>query len=627
MIRTSSRPLAITVVALLIPLLLEGSAFVESPVADAAMRGEKERVRALVRAGADVNDAQGDGMTALHWAAQRGDDELARILLYAGAQVAQVTRLGDYTPLHLAAMAGQPAVVQILLDVGADLSAVTSTGGATALHLAAGADSVMSIRSLLKHGCDVNARESRWGQTPLMFAASRGRTAAVQALVEGGADLAAVTKVEDVVALAAEKRVASEVRNHVLSIFRGDEPEGTSWQPSPGEVQAAVRAAKTLLRAKVPEVSGRSSTGGTPLDQDLGTLSALSASDDRLVMASGVKLPVEAYDPAFPNLVGTHGGLTALLHAVREGHGDTALVLVQAGAEIDQTSNGDHTSPILMAVINGYFDLAMDLLVRGADPNVASDAGATPLFAAISTQWAPKARYPQQLAHQQQRTTYLDLMWALLKAGAEPNARLTKHLWYLEYTFSHLGIDTRGATPFWRAAHALDLEAMRMLVAYGGSPNIPTIRPPEPRQQDFRDGEQLEDLSGLLPVPSGGPGVWPVHAAAGHGYGIGYAGNSHRHVPDGWLAAMKYLVDELGGDVNARDHDGFTALHKAAARGDNTMILFLVKRGGSVTAVSRRGHTTADMANGPSQRTQPFPTTITLLESLGAKNNHNCVSC
>jgi hypothetical protein len=46
-----------------------------------------------------------------------------------------------------------------------------------------------------------------------------------------------------------------------------------------------------------------------------------------------------------------------------------------------------------------------------------------------------------------------------------------------------------------------------------------------------------------------------------------------------------------------------------------------------VTVVSRRGHTTADMANGPVQRITPFPETIALLESLGSKNNHNCVSC
>jgi hypothetical protein len=57
------------------------------------------------------------------------------------------------------------------------------------------------------------------------------------------------------------------------------------------------------------------------------------------------------------------------------------------------------------------------------------------------------------------------------------------------------------------------------------------------------------------------------------------------------------------------------------------MILYLVSKGADVMAVSRRGQTTVDMANGPVQRISPFPSTIALLESLGAKNNHRCVSC
>jgi ankyrin repeat protein len=93
------------------------------------------------------------------------------------------------------------------------------------------------------------------------------------------------------------------------------------------------------------------------------------------------------------------------------------------------------------------------------------------------------------------------------------------------------------------------------------------------------------------------------------------------------LAAVKYLVEEQGADVNAVDHDGMTALHHAAARGDNEMIQYLVSKGANVKAVDREGRTTVDMANGPVQRIQPFPDTIKLLESLGAVNNHKCVSC
>jgi len=93
------------------------------------------------------------------------------------------------------------------------------------------------------------------------------------------------------------------------------------------------------------------------------------------------------------------------------------------------------------------------------------------------------------------------------------------------------------------------------------------------------------------------------------------------------MAAAKYLVEEAGADLNAVDHDGNTALHHAAARGDNEMILYLVSKGADVKRVNRAGQTTVDMANGPVQRIEPFPETIALLEKLGAKNNHKCVSC
>src|SRR2546422_8678473 len=108
-----------------------------SPVADAAMRGDREAVRALLKQGADVSAPHGDGMTALHWAAERGDAAMAEVLVYAGANVAAVTRIGQYTPLHLASRAGSAPVVQALIKAGADVGAGTTTTAVTALPLAA----------------------------------------------------------------------------------------------------------------------------------------------------------------------------------------------------------------------------------------------------------------------------------------------------------------------------------------------------------------------------------------------------------------------------------------------------------------------------------------------------------
>ncbi len=214
-------------------------------------------------------------------------------------------------------------------------------------------------------------------------------------------------------------------------------------------------------------------------------------------------------------------------------------------------------------------------------------------------------------------------MKALLEAGADVNARLNRRLWYTTYNNDLLRIERTGATPFWRAAYATDVEAMRFLISHGADPDIPTVRAPSRSRLD----PDRQDPSGLPPVPVGGTAVYPIHAASGAGYGQGFAGNAHRHVEDGWLPAVRFLIEEIGMDVNMRDHNGYTSMHHAAARGDNEMILYLVEKGGDVTVISRRGQTTADMANGPVSRVSPIPETVALLESLGSDNNHNCVSC
>jgi uncharacterized protein len=281
-----------------------------------------------------------------------------------------------------------------------------------------------------------------------------------------------------------------------------------------------------------------------------------------------------------------------------------------------------------MAVVNGHFDIARFLLEKGADAAAANEAGVTPLYAAINLQWAPKSFYPQPRAYLQQQTGYLELMTLLLDKGADPNARVNRKTWFTQYNFDLLRVDDAGATPFWRAAYASDIEAMKLLVSRGADPYIPTMKPAAGgRQQQGGTRSSSEVANPLPPLSVGGPAIAALHAAAGVGFGEGFAGNAHRAAPTGMLAAVKYLVEELQVDVNAIDDDGNTAVHHAASRGDNEMILYLVSKGADVTRVNRAGQTTVDLANGPVQRTQPFPETIKLLEGLGAKNNNKCVSC
>jgi ankyrin repeat protein len=589
--------------ALALVLALGAAPPPDAPVADAAMRGDVDGVRALLRSGADVNAAQGDGMTALHWAAESGSEELAELLTYAGAHLESVTRIGSFTPLHVAGRSGSGPVVRILVARGADVRARTTTGE-TALHFAAASGSVPAVAALVEAGADVEAREKSAGQTPLMFAAAAGRVEAVGFLLEAGADPGVETRVVDYPSMAEQDRKASEERLERLEYLHGESRadyslvDGTSADEDEEDAEEADPAEEVAGTATAPSPGGAEERAGRkPLRYD--------------------------------ELVGRQGGHTALLYAVREGHAEVARSLLAAGADVDQVSVGDGTSPLLMATLNGHFDLALELLERGADPNLRSDPGATPLYAAVHMQWVPKSFYPQPRVQRRERTTYLELMEALLEAGADPDARLERHLWYTSFNHNVLGVDTWGATPFWRAAYGTDVDAMKLLVAYGADPTLPTFRPPgrESTGNGADDSPDVEDPSGLPPVPVGGPGVLPIHAASGVGYGLGLAGNAHRHAPDGWLPSVRYLVEELGADVNARDYNGFTPLHNAAARGDVDLILYLVEQGADVTVLTRKGQTTADMANGPVQRVTVFPEVVALLERLGSKNNHNCVSC
>lgn len=586
----------------------------ESPVADAVMRGDSSRVRLLIKQGLDVNAAQPDGMTALHWAAQRGDVSGAQMLVYAGARVDAVTRNGNYTPLHLAARNGRSAVVKALLAAGADVNAVTTTGAVSALHFASSNGDALTVAALLDKGAPVDVREGAWGQTPLMWAASANRLAALDLLIARGANLELASKIEDISAKEKAERAMLVQRGRRVAAMKAADAAPTAAAAAAPAVPTAPRVAV----AAAPAATAPATPAGAPgAKRDSATPPPQTGFNSR--------------GPTYGDLIGNKGGLTALLFAVRDGSDACVARLLAAGARINHVSEGDHTSPLLMATINGRFDMAKMLLEKGADAKLQSDAGATPLYATINVQWAAKSLYPQPTAQLQQTTSHLELMESLLKAGADVNVRLKKHLWFMSYNFDLLGVNTVGATAFWRAAYGTDVPAMKLLVKYGADITIPTIKPTGRLPGDDSGGDDAaaggKDPSGLPPVPDGGPGVYPIHAATGVGYGEGFAANAHRHAPDAWMSSAKYLIEELKVDVNMRDFNGYNALHHAAARGDNELIKYLASKGGDLMAVSRRGQTTADMANGPVQRIVPFLETVDLLVKMGAKNSNKCKSC
>lgn len=656
-------------------------------VANAAMADDTAGVRRLVASGANVNVAQGDGMTALHWAAEHGDVRMANALLKAHASVKAVTREGNYTPLHVASKNGNAAVVRALIKAGADVNAVTNSG-ATALHLAAGSGSADAVLALIEKGADVNAKESTHGQTPLIFAAEYDRADAIRVLLKHGADANARTTEENIVEQSARDQAAQKKRNEVLISFMP--------QARKDSVTAAIKAEAARLAANPGLAGGRGGArgGGGGGMRPVGPFTpeqvqaAIDSGRALAMSAAAAKGPVtEVVDTinggvaGYAASVGGMGGLSALHHAARQGNLAAVAALLDGGANINEPSLTDHTTPLLMATINGQLDVAMQLIARGADPNIESTAGATPLYTTINTQWAPRSRFPQPEAIQNVKAGYLDVMTALLKAHANPNVRIKTHLWYFAFNNcgnANCGLENlEGTTPFWRAAYATDVDAMKLLIAYGADPNIPSQRTavagrggrggrgggaggaaavpydPTARRTDVSAGPDGGAAPapaapaarggggrGVIPGPGLDPavdsaakaavpgiGVYPLHAASGVGFGNGFAGNSLHHAPDGWMPAVKYLVEVLHADVNIRDENGYTPLHNAAARGDNEMILYLVSKGADVKAVAKNGRTTVDMANSPVSRTRPFPETIALLEKLGAHNSHNCVSC
>src|SRR5262249_14371100 len=356
------------------------------------------------------------------------------------------------------------------------------------------------------------------------------------------------------------------------------------------------------------------------------------------------------------------GGLTPLMYAARQGNFEAVQSLVNNGANLNALS-GDKSTALLLATINGHFDIAKFLVDSGADVNLASMDGAMPLYAVVNTQWARKSFYPQPTT-KYEKTPYLELMKVMLEHGADPNVRLTKELWYSEFDFSLETATQIGTTAFWKCAEVGDIDGMRLLVTYRADPNIPSRDGVTPLLMASGAGTHgnddvmappgrlaavkylVEELHADVnaadvppPAPAPAAAAAPANTAASGARGApapaapAGAATAASPAPSAAAdstgspapqAAQQQQQQQQGG----RNRDGgLTALHNAAARGDNAMILYLVSKGARVDAVTKNGVTVADMANGPRQRIQPYAETVALLEMLGSKNSHKCVSC
>lgn len=286
-------------------------------------------------------------------------------------------------------------------------------------------------------------------------------------------------------------------------------------------------------------------------------------------------------------------GFTPLMFGVRKGDLESVRTLLAAGANPnEEVPDGSPLS--FVAIVNAHYELAAFLVERGADPNGVDKTGRTALHALIDARNTVGAQFQYTRAPTQ--TGNLDtagLIQALLANGANPNVRIQK----LDSPAPgrnvvdaiDAGLNLNGATPFFLAAQNVDAQAMHILVAGGADPRLPT-----------------NDNS------------TPLMAAAG----LGSRQRQGGPTPAGVLEAVRLAV-ELGGDVNATNVHGQTALHGAVYRGVDEVIQFLVDRGAKLDAKDKMGRTPIALAEGLDSRGRGSALreeTLALLRKSAAKD-------
>ncbi len=467
----------------------------------------------IVTAAAVSNATEPDGTTALHRAAYHGDVAATKALLKKGAKAAAVTDTG-MTPLELACEAGNAEIVRLLLRAGADANQ-TLRNGETPLMMAARTGSVPVLEVLLAHGAKIDEREKLRGTTALMWAAANSNPEAVRLLVTKGADLNARSAT---VAPGRRPYLAPPGRERIQEFI-----DGTGLRGAVVEQEAP----DTVKPGSEPTPEERAAAKHRFEAQQAAAKAALSKVPNTAKYA-------QRGDKQF-------GGLTPLLFAAREGDLESVKILLNAGADVNQTSEYGWTA-LLTATQNRFYQLGVYLIERGANPNLANEGGWNPLYIATDNRNIERGEYPTRKPDMD----HLDFIKRLLAAGANPNQRMRSST-ETRTVFTHQWLFEEGATPFLRAAQSGDVVLMKLLLERGADPSIATDH-----------------------------NVTPLMVASGIGW---VEGVTYEWSPQATYDAVK-LILELGANVNAQDTlDGRTALMGAAHKGRNDVVELLVKNG------------------------------------------------
>jgi ankyrin repeat protein len=449
------------------------------PLVDAAEHGDRVAVSRLLDAGAAVDTRAVDGTTPLHWAARADRLETVRLLLESGADANAADRYG-VTPLYLAAENGSTSVIAPLLDAGADVNAVAPIGE-TALMTAVRTGVVDAVALLLDRGASVDARDREFEQTALMLAVREAHPDVVALLLERGASVDAQTRVGP------EPKFVPPCKgtgcgSEGVGINRGGLPDRGRRGAAAGGMTSLHYAARDgrvkeaeLLLAAGADVELAEANGMRPL---LMALLNNQLAVARLLLEHGADVNADDFwgrTPLFAaveyrNLDMNNRDMDSpttnfvdrepLLAMIRE--------LVEHGADVNARTRevppsrrwlyslGDVSwvdftgqTPFLRAALSGDIATMRFLLEHGADPNLPTQAGTTPLMAASGVNWVVAQTYtesPQSL---------LDAIQLCLDHGADVNAANSMGLTAL------LGASNRGAN-----------DIIRLLVANGARVDV-----------------------------------------------------------------------------------------------------------------------------------------------------------
>jgi ankyrin repeat protein len=441
--------------------LATASVAAENPtLADAAEQRNKALIRTLLSTGADVNAAQPDGTTALHWAVYNDDADTARLLVKSGANVNAANRYG-VPPLFLACTNGNAALVKLLLDAGANANA-SLEGGETALMTASRAGNVETVKALLARGANPNARE-RLDQTAIMWASAEGHAAVVQALVDAGADTRAKLKSGFTPLFFAVREGHIDVARTLLKtnvnvneilqreangpVLAVNEPVRNGTSP----LMMAIENGHFELAVALIEA------GADPNDQRSG-FSPLHA-------INWVRKP-DASDGGDPAPIGS-GRLTSLqfVRALVE-RGANVNARLDKGAPRPPSTGSrvatDGMTPFLMAADRADLPLMRLLIELGADPFMPNAQNTTPLMAAAGLGTV------NPLEEAGTESEALEAVKLLLGLGADINA-----------------VDNNNDTAMHGAAYANFPTMVQLLADRGADPNIWKRRNTEERTPLF----------------------------------------------------------------------------------------------------------------------------------------------